>query len=346
MAPSFDCAASSLLCPEDNNSIWSDDDVVGGVEGHTFEKSQNHGFWGDFLMGLPLQAEECLEVMVERECQYLPGEDYMRGLHSGVLDLAVRRDAVDWIGKVHAYYNFGPLCAYLSINYLDRFLSAYELPQGKSWMMQLLAIACLSLAAKMEETEVPLALDLQVGDSKFVFEAKTVQRMELLVLSTLKWRMQAVTPFSFIDYFLQKINDDKPPSRSSIFQSTGFILSTIRGIQFLGFRPSEVAAAVAISVTEEIQTVDFNKAVSSCVHVEKERVLRCYELIQEMGLIGSRAFKSANGLVSSMPQSPIGVLDAAACLSYKSDEITVRPCTNSHTSSEPSPKRRKLDRTI
>lgn len=29
-------------------------------------------------------------------------------------------------------------------------------------MMQLLAVACLSLAAKMEETEVPLILDLQV----------------------------------------------------------------------------------------------------------------------------------------------------------------------------------------
>eukprot|EP00268_Persea_americana_P035085 TRINITY_DN3463_c0_g2_i3.p1 TRINITY_DN3463_c0_g2~~TRINITY_DN3463_c0_g2_i3.p1 ORF type:complete len:127 (-),score=27.28 TRINITY_DN3463_c0_g2_i3:22-402(-) len=123
------------------------------------------------------------------------------------------------------------------------------------------------------------------------------------------------------------------------------IFGTIRGIQFLGFRPSEVAAAVAISVTEEIQTVDFNKAVSSCVHVEKERVLRYYELIQQMGLIGSRPFKSANGLVSSMPQSPIGVLDAAACLSYKSDEITVRPCTNSHTSPEPIPKGRKIGQT-
>ena len=29
-------------------------------------------------------------------------------------------------------------------------------------MIQLLSVACLSLAAKMEETEVPLSLDLQV----------------------------------------------------------------------------------------------------------------------------------------------------------------------------------------
>lgn len=34
--------------------------------------------------------------------------------------------------------------------------------KGKAWMMQLLTVACLSLAAKMEETEVPSILDLQV----------------------------------------------------------------------------------------------------------------------------------------------------------------------------------------
>ncbi len=36
------------------------------------------------------------------------------------------------------------------------------LQQGKAWMLQLLSVACLSLAAKMEETEVPILLDLQV----------------------------------------------------------------------------------------------------------------------------------------------------------------------------------------
>ncbi|XXG67975.1 hypothetical protein AAC387_Pa06g1189 [Persea americana] len=38
----------------------------------------------------------------------------------------------------------------------------------------------------------------------------------------------------------------------------------LKWIQFLGFRLFEVAAAVAVFVTEKIQTVDFNKVVSSC----------------------------------------------------------------------------------
>ncbi|XVF36613.1 hypothetical protein REPUB_Repub19eG0072200 [Reevesia pubescens] len=239
MAPSFDCAVSSLLCAEDNNSIFYDHNEYfgGGAEVEEFGATWNHRYYRNLNQnrvfngvdedGLPLQSE-FLALMVEKEHQHLPNADYLKRLQSGDLDLTARKEAVEWIGKVHAHFGFGPLCAYLSINYLDRFLSAYELPKGKAWMMQLLAVACLSLASKMEETEVPLILDLQVGESKFVFEARTIQRMELLVLSTLSWRMQAITPFSFIDYFLYKLNDDKIPLRRSILRSNQLISSTIK----------------------------------------------------------------------------------------------------------------------
>ncbi|KAA8528341.1 hypothetical protein F0562_035696 [Nyssa sinensis] len=352
MAPSFDCAAASLLCAEDNSSIFYDDVGYGAVE--DFEpiwhhrnhrtNNQNQNFGGEeCLTGLPLQSDECLALLFKRECEHLPGSDYLNRLRNGDLDLGARKEVVDWIRKVHAHFSFGPLCAYLSINYLDRFLSAYELPKGKAWMMQLLAVACLSLAAKMEETEVPLCLDLQVGESKFVFEARTIQRMELLVLSTLKWRMQAVTPFSFIDYFIRKINADQTPSRSSIFRSIQLILSLLKGIDFLEFRPSEIAAAVAISVAVETQTVDTEKAISVLIqHVEKERVLKCVKLIQESSLIISGSAKDPSASVQSVPQSPIGVLDAA-CLSYKTDDTPAGSCANSSHNS-PEPKRRKLNR--
>ncbi|KAH0752220.1 hypothetical protein KY285_005368 [Solanum tuberosum] len=76
--------------------------------------------------------------------------------------------------------------------------------KDKPWMSQLAAVASLSIAAKMEETQVPLLLDLQVADSRFVFEAKTIQRMELLVLSTLNWKMNLVTPLSFIHHIMRR----------------------------------------------------------------------------------------------------------------------------------------------
>lgn len=73
-----------------------------------------------------------------------------------------RREAVDWLLKVNAHYGFTPLTAVLAINYLDRFLSSLSFQRDKPWMIQLVAVTCLSLAAKVEETQVPLLLDLQV----------------------------------------------------------------------------------------------------------------------------------------------------------------------------------------
>ncbi|RWV87441.1 hypothetical protein GW17_00050558, partial [Ensete ventricosum] len=248
--------------------------------------------------------------------------------------------ALWFVEQVHAHYSFGPLTAYLAVNYLDRFLSGYELPQGKAWMTQLLSVACLCLAAKMEETEVPLSLDLQVGDAKYIFEAKTIQRMELLVLSTLKWRMQAVTPFSYLDFFLHKFNGGSAPSKILVSRSVELILSMARGTELLGFRPSEVAAATALSALRETQVVEVEKALSCCIHVVQEGVLRCFEVIQESMAVRSRPCKIAIPSVSSLPQSPIGVLDAA-CLSCNSDDITAGSLATCGGDS-PASKRRKL----
>lgn len=73
-----------------------------------------------------------------------------------------RREGVEWILRVNAHYSFSALTALLAVNYLDRFLFSFQIQQEKPWMTQLAAVACLSLAAKVEETHVPLLLDLQV----------------------------------------------------------------------------------------------------------------------------------------------------------------------------------------
>lgn len=71
-------------------------------------------------------------------------------------------------------------------------------------------------------------------------------------------------------------------------------------------------------------------------------MLKCIELIKDLSLIsGSTTANVASTSASSVPQSPNGVLDAA-CLSYKSDDITVGSCaSSSQTSSDI--KRRKQD---
>ncbi|KAL2317647.1 hypothetical protein Fmac_031523 [Flemingia macrophylla] len=349
MAPSFDCV-SSLLCAEDN-SIF-DENEYGEVLDDTWQNpvhlgnlslSENRGGPNGCF---PLMSDDCMRLMVEKEFHLLPNGDYVSRLKSGDLDLKARNEAINWIEKVRQHFGFGPLCAYVSANYLDRFLSQYELPK-KAWAMQLLAVGCISLAAKMEETDVPLSLDLQVGQCKYIFEAKTVQRMELLVLSTLRWRMQAITPFSFIDYFLHKISDEQASNGASISQSIRTILSTVRGIDFLEFRPSEIAAAVAIYVVGETKTVHTEEAISVLyLLVEKERVLKCVKMIQELSCNSDSAEDaSASVSVPCVPKSPIGVLDTA-CFSFKSDDTNAASCANSPHNNSPDAKRRKLNITF
>lgn len=70
-------------------------------------------------------------------------------------------------------------------------------------------------------------------------------------------------------------------------------------------------------------------------------MLKCVELIKDLlSLIsGSGADNVASASGSCVPRSPNGVLDAA-CLSYKSDDLTVGSCANSSHNS-PDIKRRK-----
>lgn len=337
----YDFASSILLCAEDNSSFLGFDEEE-EVEKHWSDwplLPNSSCLYGKIFTVFPLQSDECLGLLIEREVEHMPREDYAKRLASGFLDASIRTDAIDWIQKVHAYYNFGPLSAYLSVNYLDRFLSSYELPQGKSWMTQLLSVACLSLAAKMEETEVPLLLDLQVGEAKFVFEARTIRRMEFLLLSTLKWRMQAVTPFSFIEYFLRKLQGGDFPSELLISRAVRLILNTIKGNAFLAFKPSEIAAATALQVVaEEAQDLDVEKTIACCSKIDKERVLSCYEVMQEEMMMTASDSANCKNWISSvtyMTPSPIGVLDAS-CLTSG-----LRP--NSRYTS-PAEKRRKISR--
>ncbi|MQM23175.1 hypothetical protein Taro_056238 [Colocasia esculenta] len=134
----------------------------------------------------------------------------------------VRLDAVRWLLKACPRHGFAAQTAFLAVDYLDRFLISKTHSGGagsgsrhlqQPWMAQLLAVACLSLAAKMEETHVPFLLDLQVEEARYVFEARTVRRMELLVLSTLAWRMGTPTAPSFIDHFLRRRSSAEMASR-------------------------------------------------------------------------------------------------------------------------------------
>nr|GMC77716.1 cyclin-D1-1 [Ipomoea batatas] len=133
--------------------------------------------------------DESIAGFMDYERNFVPGIDYAERFISQSLSTAAREDCIQWMLKVLRYYIFRPLTVYLAINYFDRLLYSRRLPIN-GWLLQLLSVACLSLAAKMKEPLVPYLLDLQVEGAKYIFEPKTIRRMEFLVLTVLDWRLR------------------------------------------------------------------------------------------------------------------------------------------------------------
>ena len=105
------------------------------------------------------------------------------------------------------------LTVVLAVNYVDRFLSSSCFQRDRPWMSQLAAATCLSLAAKVDEIDVPLLLDLQVEETKYALEAKTILRWnfwcflffsgrwiwwpQTLLLDPVSWKLVCINQFYY-----------------------------------------------------------------------------------------------------------------------------------------------------
>ncbi|KAB5512988.1 hypothetical protein DKX38_030016 [Salix brachista] len=239
------------------------------------------------------------------ESDHMPSKDYSKILKEMDFDQSFRREAISSVFRVSC--NFDPSLSYLAVNYLDRFLSSQGIPQPKPWVFKLLALACVSLAAKMKEAEFYIA-DI-LGDGGFVFDTQTIQKMEVLILGALNWRMRSITPFSFISFFISLFKPNDPPSREALkARACEIIFKAQNDINLLEFRPSLTAASALLYACHELfpmQFLCFRKAISNCSCVNKENLLQCYDAMQETAMDG---YESQFDTVSSSV-TPVNVLD-------------------------------------
>uniref|UniRef100_A0A0E0QJ39 Uncharacterized protein n=1 Tax=Oryza rufipogon TaxID=4529 RepID=A0A0E0QJ39_ORYRU len=257
----------------------------------------------------------------EAERSHSPRADYPGRLRSGrPADLAARADSVAWILKVRELYGMLPVTAYLAVSYMDRFLSLHRLP-GNGWAMQLLAVTCLSLAAKMEET--------LMEDARYIFEHRTIFRMELLVLDALDWRLRSITPFTFMYLFADKVDPNGKHIRELIHQATQVTLATIHDTEFLDHCPSSIAAAAVLCASSEIMqlvSIDHGTLVSwRIIGLDEEAIIRCYRLMQQL--------ISSNNVGRESTEITMATTTTTATTAVSSEEVV---------SSSPPSKRRKM----
>lgn len=251
-----------------------------------------------------------------------------------------RCEAVEWILKVNEHYSFTALTAVLAVNYLDRFLFSVHLQKEKPWMAQLAAVSCLSLAAKVEETQVPLLLDFQVEDSKYVFEAKTIQRMEILVLSTLKWKMNPVTPISFLDYITRRLGLEHYLCLEFLKRCERMVLSILADSRSMPYVPSVMAAATMLYGIDNIEpslAAEYQSQLLSSLGIDKDKVEDCSKFLMEFALRDHFKLLSNKRKFCSLPGSPSGVVD----VSFSSDSSNDSWSVASSVSSSPKPLSKK-----
>ncbi|GMJ08048.1 cyclin d5;1 [Hibiscus trionum] len=274
----FSC--SSLLCHETEE------------EACCFETEPEHD---DESLYLNDNDDEYIESLFQRETSATSSSDCPFTDRENWLQCA-RLNAIEWIFNTRTLFGFQIHTAYLSVIYLDRFLSKKSIDDGKLWAIQLLSAACLSIAAKMEERRVPILSEFPTRD--YQFENKTIQRMELLVLSTLEWKMSSVTPFVYLSYFIHKFYGESAKPKGLVSKALQYIVVIAKEINSVEHRSSVIAAAAVLAAScDEILTrkamelkTDF---VSFWGAPETEHVFFCYNMMQEIEMRKSKTPKSA-----------------------------------------------------
>lgn len=282
-----------------------------------------------------LWEEEELSSLLSKEQE---NQMYNVVINNPFLSLS-RKEAVELILEGVDYHMFCAQTAVLAVNYLDRFLFSFELQSEKPWMNHLAAVTCLSLAAKVEETQVPLLLDLQVEESRYLFEPRTIQRMELLVLSTLKWKMNPVTPFSFLDYFSRRLGLDNHICCELLRRCERVLLSTLTDCRFMCYLPSAMAAATMSHIIDRLEPCigeEYQEQLFGILGIVKDNVTDCYKLVQEVA--SNIDFNSNKRKFAVLPGSPIGVMD----VSFSSDSSNDSWAVAASFSSSPEPSSKKM----
>nr|XP_034578976.1 cyclin-D6-1-like isoform X1 [Setaria viridis]TKW35257.1 hypothetical protein SEVIR_2G360600v2 [Setaria viridis] len=243
-------------------------------------------------------ADEPIASLLEAEGHHAPSVSAAAS--------AARRDAAGFISKVRfgGELAVNPRVAYLALNYVDRFLSKNQLPcEQQPWAPRLLAISCLSLAAKMQRVAAFSIADIQ-RDEEFMFDAVTVRRMERVVLDALEWRARSVTPLAFLGFFISACY---PPPRHPLqvaavkARAVDILLRAQPEVKMAEFSPSVAAAAALLAAAGEVTAANlpvFQAGVAACP----------FDKLRECGEVLAAACGVGPGRAAASADTPVTVL--------------------------------------
>ncbi|KAL0422599.1 UNVERIFIED_CONTAM: Cyclin-D3-2 [Sesamum latifolium] len=109
--------------------------------------------------------------------------------------------------------------------------------------------------------------------------------MEVLVLSALKWRMNPVTPLSFLDHIIRRLGLKSYVHWEFLRNCENLLLSVISDSRFTLYLPSVMATATMLHVihqAEPTNAIHYENQLLAVLKISKGEVDDCYEIISDM----------------------------------------------------------------
>ncbi|RDX76337.1 Cyclin-A1-1, partial [Mucuna pruriens] len=139
----------------------------------------------------------------ESEVKKRPSTDFMERIQEDI-NVSMRAILIDWLVEVAEEYRLVPETLYLTVNYIDRYLSGNAMNRQR---LQLLGVSCMMIASKYEEICAPRAEEFCfITDNTYLKEE--VLQMESAVLHYLKFEMTAPTVKCFLRHFVRAASQD------------------------------------------------------------------------------------------------------------------------------------------
>lgn len=178
---------------------------------------------------------------MEMEPHRRPLPDYLEKVQKDVT-ANMRGILVDWLIEVAEEYKLLSDTVYLSISYIDRFLSLSILNRQK---LQLLGVSAMLIASKYEEISPPHVEDFcYITDNTYTKEE--VVKMESDILKSLMFEMGNPTIKSFLRRFNRIAQEGLKANNHLQLEFLGYYLAELSLLDYscVKFLPSLVAASV------------------------------------------------------------------------------------------------------
>ncbi|NP_001146465.1 Cyclin-A3-1 [Zea mays] len=191
---------------------------------------------------------------------------------------------IDWLVEVAEEYKLVSDTLYLTVSYIDRFLSAKVLNRQK---LQLLGVSAMLIASKYEEISPPNVEDFcYITDNTYT--KQEVVKMESDILNVLKFEVGSPTAKTFLRMFIRSAQEDNKKYPSLQLEFLGSYLSELSLLDYGLIRslPSLVAASAVFvaRLTLDPHTHPWSKKVQTLTGYKPSELKDCVAAIHNLQL--------------------------------------------------------------